>query len=67
MRLDYGLLLCRSEVAPFYEKLGWRIVGDPTTFDQPTGKTIFPRLTMVLELVEKPWPKGTVDLCGLPW
>jgi GNAT superfamily N-acetyltransferase len=67
LKINYGLLLCRSQVALFYEKLGWKIIDGPTTFDQPTGKTVFPRLTMILELGEKPWPGGPVDLCGLPW
>jgi hypothetical protein len=67
LKINYGLLLCRSQVAPFYEQLGWKIIDGPTTFDQPSGKTVFPRLTMVLELDEKPWPDGPVDLCGLPW
>jgi GNAT superfamily N-acetyltransferase len=65
--LHYSLLLCRSRVAPFYAKLGWRIVEGPTTFDQPSGKMVFPRLTMILECGEKQWPKGPIDLCGLPW
>ncbi len=67
LKINYGLLLCRSQVAPFYEQLGWKIIDGPTTFDQPSGKTVFPRLTMVLELGKKPWPDGPVDLCGLPW
>ncbi len=67
LKINYCLLLCRSEVAPFYAKLGWKIIDGPTTFDQPSGKAVFPRLTMILEGGEKPWPKGPVDLCGLPW
>lgn len=67
LKINFCLLLCRSEVAPVYGKLGWKIVDGPTTFDQPSGKTIFPRLTMILESGEKSWPKGPVDLCGLPW
>jgi len=67
LKIKYCLLLCRSEVAPFYEKLGWKIIDQPTTFDQPSGKAVFPRLTMILELGETQWPNGPVDLCGLPW
>ena len=67
LKVSFCLLLCRSKLAPFYAKLGWKIIDGPTTFDQPTGKAVFPRLTMILELGEKPWPDGPVDLCGLPW
>jgi hypothetical protein len=57
---------CRSELAPFYAKFGWKIIDSPTTVDQPSGKVVFPRLTMILECGKKPWPKGTIDLFGLP-
>jgi GNAT superfamily N-acetyltransferase len=67
LKISYCLLLCRSEVAPFYAQLGWKRIDGPTTFDQPSGKRVFPRLTMILEWGEKQWPKGPVDLCGLPW
>jgi hypothetical protein len=67
LKINFCLLLCRSEVAPVYKKLGWKIIGGPTIFDQPSGKAVYPRLTMILEAGEKPWPKGPVDLCGLPW
>lgn len=67
LKIIYCLLLCRSKLAPFYAKLGWKIIEGPTTFDQPSGKTVFPRLTMILELGETQWPNGPVDLCGLPW
>lgn len=67
LEISYGLLLCRSKVVPFYVKLGWKIIDGPTTFDQPYGKAVFPRLTMILECGEKQWPKGPIDLCGLPW
>ena len=65
--INFGLLLCRDEVAPVYEKLGWKVVDGPTTFSQPNGKMIYPRLTMVLECGTEQWPTGAIDLCGLPW
>ncbi len=67
LKIIYGLLRCRSQMASFYEQFGWKIIDGPTIFDQPSGKTVSTRLTMVIELGEKPWPKGPVDLCGLPW
>ncbi|MFX1487204.1 MAG: GNAT family N-acetyltransferase, partial [Promethearchaeota archaeon] len=65
--IDFGLLLCRDEVASFYEKLGWKVVDGPTSFYQPQGKMIFPRLMMVFERGQIPWQTGAIDLCALPW
>ncbi len=67
MQVAFALLLCRMRVASFYAKLGWKSVEGPTVFEQPSGKVVFPRLTMVLQTGNTPWPKGTIDLCGLPW
>jgi predicted acetyltransferase len=65
--INYGLLLCRDEVASVYEKLGWKVFDGPTTFHQPNGKMIYHKLTMVLECGQEKWPIGAIDLCGLPW
>jgi GNAT superfamily N-acetyltransferase len=67
LKLDFTLLVCRPEVAPVYAKLGWQIVAGPTSFCQPTGRAIYPRLTMVRQNSDQPWPGGPIDLCGLPW
>lgn len=67
LNISFGLLLCRQEVSGFYKKLGWRINDFPTTFEQPQGKMIFPRLTMTYSGDGKFWPKGLVDLNGFPW
>jgi hypothetical protein len=58
---------CRSELAPFYAKFGSEIIDSHTTFDQSSGKMVFPGLTMILECGKKPWRKGAIDLFGLPW
>ena len=65
--IKFGILLCRDEVASFYEKLGWKITKGSTTFDQPNGKTLYPKLTMVFESGYQQWPKGEIDLNGFPW
>jgi len=67
LNASFGLLLCRQEVSGFYDKLGWNVNNFPTTFDQPEGKMIFPRRTMTYCGEGKFWPKGPVDLNGLPW
>jgi aminoglycoside 2'-N-acetyltransferase I len=67
LRCPFGLLLCRSKVAPVYGKLGWETVEGPTTFMQPSGPVTYPHLTMVIRFGEPPWPGGPIDLRGLPW
>jgi GNAT superfamily N-acetyltransferase len=66
-RVDYALLLCRDEVARVYTKLGWETVAGPTTFEQPSGRAMYPHHTMVLRFTARAWPSGPIDLCGLPW
>jgi GNAT superfamily N-acetyltransferase len=65
--VDFALLLCRQEIAPFYARLGWKLTQGATTFLQPTGKAVYPKLTMVYACGEERWPDGDVDLCGFPW
>jgi aminoglycoside 2'-N-acetyltransferase I len=67
LRVDFGLLVCRDEVAPVYERAGWRVVPGPTAFEQPAGRAGYGRLTMVLQLGAASWPEGEIDLRGLPW
>jgi aminoglycoside 2'-N-acetyltransferase I len=67
LRVDFGLLVCRDEVAQVYERAGWRIVAGPTCFEQPTGRATYQRLTMMLPLGAATWPDGEIDLRGLPW
>lgn len=64
---EFGLLICRREVAPVYEKAGWIHVEGPTRFRQPSGTVIYPQDTMVLKLTARGWPGGPINLCGLPW
>ena len=67
LRVDFALLLCRVEVAPIYARLGWELVAGPTTFEQPSGRAMYPHHTMVLRYTARAWPSGPIDLCGLPW
>ena len=67
MGVEFGLLVCGDHMVPYYSRLGWQVVPGPLLVEQPQGKIIFPTTTMVLPLTGKPWPAGTIDLCGLPW
>jgi hypothetical protein len=61
------MLLCRDAVAPFYERLGWQLVGDPVTLIQRGASARCPSNVMVKPLADEPWPAGPVDLRSLPW
>jgi predicted acetyltransferase len=63
----FGLLLCREDVSGFYNGLGWKINDFSTIFEQPKGKMTFPKLTMIYSCKGNVWPKGPIDLNGLPW
>lgn len=68
LEVEFGLLLCRHEVAPVYQKVGWVTVAGPTSFAQSSGLHTYPRETMILPcLLGREWPEGQIDLCGLPW
>jgi GNAT superfamily N-acetyltransferase len=65
--LDWILLLCSQELVPFYQDLGWQAVQAALWFDQPGGRTWWPEEIMVRPCHGQPWPRGAIDLCGLPW
>lgn len=67
LHIDFGLLVCAPDTVTFYSKLGWQIVEDEMIFEFQGTKHTFTGKTMVLPLGERPWPKGTIDLCGPPW
>jgi GNAT superfamily N-acetyltransferase len=64
----FGLLLCRPELEPFYVRLGWWRVPGPLVFEQPARQLTWTLSVMVLPCAAgAEWPRGTIDLCGLPW
>ena len=65
--LPFALLTCNRRLRPLYDKLGWRIVQGPTTYAQPDGPRTCPGLTMIYRCGSADWPKGPIDMCGLPW
>ena len=67
LNAEFGVLICRREVGPVYEKSGWVRVEGPTRSLQPTGPATYPGDTMILKLTAREWPGGAIDLCGLPW
>jgi len=62
-----GLLFCLRRRVPFYESLGWQLVGHPVLIQQPTGEKVSPLEVMVLPLGDHVWPEGEVRLNSFPW
>lgn len=67
LRVDFGLMIATKEMVSRYVKAGWSVVADSLTVDQPDGKTTLNYPVMVLPVCRQDWPKGPIDLCGLPW
>lgn len=65
---DFALLVCRDELVPYYEGLGWRLFGGTvltTQFGEPETFT-FNRV-MVGDLKSAAPDTGTIDLRGPAW
>ncbi len=67
LHVDFGLMIATKEMVPRYEKVGWRVIADQMLVDQPDGKITLNYPVMVLSVLKDDWPKGPIDLCGLPW
>jgi aminoglycoside 2'-N-acetyltransferase I len=67
LHVDFGLMIATKEIIPRYEKVGWRVIADSLLVDQADGKTRLNYPVMVLSVLKQDWPKGPIDLCGLPW
>ena len=68
MDTDFALLVCRDELVPYYEGLGWRLFEGTvvdTQFGEPETFT-FNRV-MVGDLISTAPSDGTIDLMGPPW
>ena len=63
----FGLLFCRDAIRPWYERLGWSPIAEPTWIDQPIGTIRAPLDVMVKCFGQERWPAGTVQLGCLPW
>jgi predicted acetyltransferase len=67
LHVDFGLMIATKEMIPRYERVGWRMIADSLLIDQPDGRTTLNSPVMVLPVLKKDWPKGPIDLGGLPW
>ena len=72
IRPELALLLSSEMAVPFYQSLGWRTVRGPVLCQQPGGsinvtEALPNNPAMVLVPVGGQVPRGSIDLCGLPW
>ncbi|MDQ3687681.1 MAG: GNAT family N-acetyltransferase [Acidobacteriota bacterium] len=58
-KVDAGLLFCLQRMIPFYESLGWEIVGHSVVIEQPSGKIALPLKVMVLSSNGSGWPSAS--------
>jgi GNAT superfamily N-acetyltransferase len=69
---DLALLLSSAMAVPFYLSLGWQIFDGVVLCAQPEGLINYTQLrptqpAMIRLPDNVPPPRGTIDLCGLPW
>lgn len=64
---EYGMLFCDSELIPYYNKSGYRVIENPIFALKKGVLEVLPYTCMVLELRGISFPKGEVDCQGLPW
>ena len=66
--LDFGLLVCRDRMIPFYGQRGWSLYTDPVSITQRGQTMPFSVVSvMVCSLGYAPAIEGTIDLKGPPW
>ena len=66
--VSYALLFCRSDLIPFYSRLGWQPFTGTVFVEQPDGKMEFTANdAMVLDVKEQAPLDGFLDLNGFPW
>lgn len=67
IQVPFGLLVCAEDVRPFYEHSCWKVAADFLYFRQDQQRRVLKSCVMTLQLTDRPWPAGDIDLCGLPW
>jgi predicted acetyltransferase len=67
LQVDFGLMIATEEMVSHYDKAGWIQVAASLLMEQPAGRATLNYPVMVLPVRKKDWPKGPIDLCGLPW
>ena len=69
LALEFGFLFCLEFMLPFYRSLGWIELRDDVVIDQSDGRHLLPAAlhAMHLDLTERRWIDGAVELGSAPW
>jgi aminoglycoside 2'-N-acetyltransferase I len=66
--IDFAMLFCEPQLAPFYDARGWRPFEGDIYAEQPEkGRMPFTAIAPHVYKIRQAPLKGTIDLCGLPW
>ncbi len=66
--LDFALLFCAPEVAPFYDRLGWTPFAGEVVVTRHGTKAPLDGFEAMTCGLARPAPRaGLIDVCGLPW
>ena len=65
--LQFAMGFVVDRMLSFYRERGWQQIDGRVTIDQPTGKRLSPCSAFVLPLASAEWPRGDIDIGGLPW
>ena len=67
LKVDFGVLFCATEMVPYYQRLGWRVI-DASVFFEDEGKKMRCDCPVMYLPGTKPyWPWGDVDISGHLW
>jgi GNAT superfamily N-acetyltransferase len=67
LKLPFGMLFCRPALAPFYGRLGWKLIEDTVYIQQPQRTMESPLPVMSASYSNEAWPRGSVYLNSEPW
>ena len=67
VHVPFGLLICADKTARFYQRSHWKMAAHSLYFTQDQQRRMMNPCVMVLQLTDRPWPPGEIDLRGLPW
>jgi GNAT superfamily N-acetyltransferase len=67
LQTPFGLLICDGRPCQLYQKLGWLRVADHLIYQQNGLRLKLNATVMVLQLRDRLFPAGEIDLCGVPW
>jgi GNAT superfamily N-acetyltransferase len=71
---EFALLFSSVMAVPFYERLGWHVVSEPVTCEQPEGRIVYtttlspeaPVMALLLR-EEAALPSSSIHVRGFPW